>query len=933
MGRISSSVGLVTGFPIQDTVNQLIAIEAAPRDALTARQKDLQSQQAAVTQLTALTLGVQIAAKRLEKSDLFAGRQTTSSNQDLLTATASSSAAPGQYQFVPARLAQSNQVLSSGVASSGQALGGGTFSFRFGGDIDTSLQLGDLNGGSGVARGQIRITDRSGASAVVDLRYVQTIDDVVNAINGTDGIEIKAQAVGDHLVLHDSSGGGGNLRVQEVGGGTTAAGLGLSGINAQADDAAGQDLVKLFSGLQLNQLRDGNGLSVRPSIPDLQVTFKDGSNPLSITLDPIGQPAPQTVGDVIDRINTADPTRLKAQISADGKSIQLTDLTTGGGTFAVSSALGGSLAEELGLTGAAVGNTITGQRLISGLKTTLLSSLNGGQGLGTLGQITLTDRLGNNNTINLGTAQTLDDVISRINGAGLGITASYNSTKNGIVLTDTTGATTSNFIVADADATNSATKLGLASSVAGTSINSGDLHRQVVSRNTTLASYNGGQGVSLGSIVITNAAGQKTTLNLSTLQPKTIGDVIDQINAHNAGVTARINDAGDGIALVDTSAGSGTLNVADAGGTSAADLHLAGSGVATTVNNQPAQIIDGSTTYEVQLAATDTLNDLVTKINDLGAGATASVLSEGSGSLPAHLTLLSSVSGQAGELHIDASGLGLSFNDLTTGQDALLQIGGSASTGVLVSSTSNTFKTVVPGIDVSLTGTSANPVTVTVSQTSDTAAATLQSFVDQYNKLRNQLDTYTSFNSSDFTTGTLFGSTEALHLDSDLSHAIFDSYFTGSSVTSLAQLGITADDQGHLSFDKTQFQSQYNADSDGITKFFTDTSNGAAVKIDKLLESLVGEDNSLLVGKAASLQTQIDDIGQQITSWNTRLSNAQDLLLTQFNNMETAVSSIKNNLNFLNQIQFISMNGSSSSSSNSTASATTSAPTSTTTTK
>ena len=65
------------------------------------------------------------------------------------------------------------------MPASDQALGGGTFSFRFGGQVDTALNLDDLNGGAGVARGQIRITDRSGGSAVVDLRYVQTIDDVL----------------------------------------------------------------------------------------------------------------------------------------------------------------------------------------------------------------------------------------------------------------------------------------------------------------------------------------------------------------------------------------------------------------------------------------------------------------------------------------------------------------------------------------------------------------------------------------------------------------------------------------------------------------------------------------------------------------------------------------------------------------------------------
>ena len=35
MGRIQSSVGLITGIPIQDTVDQLIKLAAKPRDLLT----------------------------------------------------------------------------------------------------------------------------------------------------------------------------------------------------------------------------------------------------------------------------------------------------------------------------------------------------------------------------------------------------------------------------------------------------------------------------------------------------------------------------------------------------------------------------------------------------------------------------------------------------------------------------------------------------------------------------------------------------------------------------------------------------------------------------------------------------------------------------------------------------------------------------------
>src|SRR5436190_3180071 len=249
MGRIQTSTGLVTGFDIQGTVQKLMQIEAQPRDALTARQKDLQTQQAAIADLTALTLGVQLAVRRLKQADLFGATTVTSSNPNVLTATTTKTVAAGQYQFVPARIAQSNHALSSGVASGDQPLGSGTFSFRFGGQINTAAGLSDLNNGAGVARGQIKITDRSGAVANVDLRYAQNIDDVVAAINSTDGINVRATTDGDHLVLHDQSGGSGTLCVQEVGGGTTAAGLGPAGINVAANEASGQDLVKLFSGL------------------------------------------------------------------------------------------------------------------------------------------------------------------------------------------------------------------------------------------------------------------------------------------------------------------------------------------------------------------------------------------------------------------------------------------------------------------------------------------------------------------------------------------------------------------------------------------------------------------------------------------------------------------------------------------------------------
>lgn len=903
MGRIQSSVGLVTGIQIEETVNKLMEIAAQPRDTLAVRRKGFEAQQAAVTDLTALVLGVQLAIRRLKPADLFRQKSVTSSNSSLLTATAGAGAAAGQYQLTPARKSSSHQLFSSGLASRDQPLGAGEFTVRFGGHVDQAISLDDLNGGAGVARGKIKLTDRAGGTAVIDLRFAQTIDDVVAAINAADDVEITASVSGDRLKLVDTSGGSGFLKVQEVSGGTTAAGLGLAAINVQANEAVGTDIVSLFNGLELSRLNDGNGLSLRAGMPDLEVTFRNGSAALSIDLNPTGPAAPTTLGEIITKINAADPTRLQAAISGDGDRIVLTDLTAGAGTFAVTSPFQGTVARELGLTTTAAGGTITGSRILSGLKSTLLTTLGGGAGLGTLGQILLTDRSGSFATVGLSGAETLDDVLETINSAGLGLKAQYNPARNGLQIVDTTGLTTNNLIIANADATNTATKLGIAANVAATQINSGSLDRQVVSRSTLLSSYNAGRGVAAGSFLITDSAGAAAAINLASLNAKTIGEVIDAINALTIGVEAKLNDAGDGIALVNTAGGGGRLQVSEVGtGKAAADLRILGVAKDVTINNQTTQVIDGSTTYRIVLDADDTLNDLASRLNAANGNFSASIISQTTGSLRHHLSLSSGISGNAGELLVDGTALGMSFQETAPAQDAILQLGtGPAAT--LLSSATNVFDEVLTGVDVTLTGQSTDAVTLTIAETADAASGALQTFVDNFNKLREKLDSYNFFSPEQGTKGVLFGSSESLRLDSDLSRLLTGRYFGLGEVESLAELGISIDDKGKLSFDKAKFQTRYDADPAAVEKFFTDETLGFAGKADAMIERLVGRDNSVLVNRATALSRILEDNAARIAAQDDRLARQRERLLMDFFRIEQIVSRIRNNLTAINQIQ------------------------------
>src|SRR5215204_4709733 len=102
MTRIQSSTGLITGIPIQDTVDKLMALASVPRNNLTARTKTLQSEKLALTQLTSLLVAFQFETNQLDTDSLFDSRQVTSSDESLSVAIATDgNPAVGNYLFIP----------------------------------------------------------------------------------------------------------------------------------------------------------------------------------------------------------------------------------------------------------------------------------------------------------------------------------------------------------------------------------------------------------------------------------------------------------------------------------------------------------------------------------------------------------------------------------------------------------------------------------------------------------------------------------------------------------------------------------------------------------------------------------------------------------------------------------------------------------------
>jgi len=918
MGKIQSNMGLITGVPIQDTVDQLMELSAVPREMLKERTEGLRKEQTAISTLAGLVYATKISINSLGKESTYDGRTIASTHPDALSASITGDPAIGSYQFTPLQTAQSQKMLSSGFRSSTDPIGSGTISVRFGDHVQRDAPLNLLNEGQGISRGQIRIVDRSGAFANIDLSTAQSVDDVLNAINSNDTVNVTATTDGGAIQLIDNTGQTtSNLQVFEVGGGRTAESLGLGNVDVAADTATGNDIYRLFSDIDLADLNDGAGVSVDTVLPDIQYTLADGTTgniDFSVAQGDDSQEYDVTLGDIVKQINEQTEGKLQAEIAADGRRLQLTDTTSGTGELALTALHDSKALADLGLATEAVGGVITGGRLIGGLRTVSLSSLNGGRGLGTLGSIELTDRGGTTDTVDLSGAETLEEVVDLLNTASVNIRTQINEARNGIELIDHSGGT-GNLVVANADDTNTADALQIAADTSISTINSGDMHLQVISESTRLDSLNGGAGVSMGRFKIVDSTGRERTIDLNMRGAETIGDVVTAINRSHLGAQAEINETGDGILLRDTAGGSGTLQVREAGGTTAADLGLLGKGETVDVEGDLQQHIDGSMTHTIAIGSDDSLADLQQQINALGAGFSAGMVADGS-TRPWHLTISSDRTGKAGSLVIDTSRAGFRFDEVAEAQDAMLGYGPASATasGIIATSSDNSFKELVGGLSLEMGQATGQTVTVEVGVSWATLTASAKNLVENYNKFRDELKSLTAYNSETNKGATLMGNNTALRMDLAMTKLATSRFDTDSRYRSLEEIGIEFNDTGKLSFNEAKFNAALAEDPKGVEEFFRSEDTGVADRFASVIEQLAGEDSySLISQRIESLDRKIADNEERIEAMNASLKRERERMLTDFYNMELAVSRIQENLTALDSIAWITQQNNSNS--------------------
>lgn len=207
-----TSLGIGSGLDLNTIVTQLVALERRPIQQMQAEASTLQTQVSSFGQINSLMSSVQTASNALTDPTLWSRSAVASSDTSVVSVSASTNVAAGNYAVSVQALA-SSQTLASGTAyaNASALVGSGTL----------NLELGAWDGT------QSNFTPKSGSSAVpITVTSTDTVQTLADKINGA-GAGVTAS------LITDSSGVRLALRSTDTGA--------ANGFRVTANDSDGQN--------------------------------------------------------------------------------------------------------------------------------------------------------------------------------------------------------------------------------------------------------------------------------------------------------------------------------------------------------------------------------------------------------------------------------------------------------------------------------------------------------------------------------------------------------------------------------------------------------------------------------------------------------------------------------------------------------------------
>ncbi|MGF6099229.1 flagellar filament capping protein FliD [Pseudomonas sp. 18175] len=317
-------------------------------------------------------------------------------------------------------------------------------------------------------------------------------------------------------------------------------------------------------------------------------------------------------------------------------------------------------------------------------------------------------------------------------------------------------------------------------------------------------------------------------------------------------------------------------------------------------------------------SSNNTLEGIRTAINASGAGVTASIVNDGSGT-PYRLVLTSDSTGTESEMTVSYTS-----DDSTDAASSLFGYDGSTGNmtqtvealdaeltinGISITSQTNTVEDALQGVTLNLTAVGSSQ-TLTISQDTDAIYDAVSAFVTAYNSYVSTVDTLTSYDADADTAGELLGDSTTRRISTKLSSDLYSAVGSGT-FSYLSQLGISLEVDGTLLIDEDTLTAAITDNIDAVSEFFigTDGTSGFIGQMTTDLDTYLDEDDGLIVARTDSLATKLEQLEDRYEEKQALIDSEMARWTEQFTQLDTLIASLSSTADYLTT-QFDALNSS-----------------------
>jgi flagellar hook-associated protein 2 len=301
------------------------------------------------------------------------------------------------------------------------------------------------------------------------------------------------------------------------------------------------------------------------------------------------------------------------------------------------------------------------------------------------------------------------------------------------------------------------------------------------------------------------------------------------------------------------------------------------------------------------------LDDMVTAINAAGAGVTATKVASGTdagGATQYRLQFSGTATGAAGSFRVfrgtEAEVAAGTAPDvlaqagaatIRTAQDASVTLWAGTAAAQTITSKTNTFAELLPGVAVTVSAVSTEPVTVTVARDTSKVSSTASTLISSLNSTLAYISTRSAVTASTDSAGNAVMSGGVFTGDST-ARGVTQKLLSAASMPvggrSPSEFGISVTKTGTMDFSADKFAAAFAKDPVGVQAAVAEIASRIAAAAAGASDKTTGTITAKITGQQSTITT----LNEQVAKWDDRLATRKTNLLRMYSAFEVRMSNL-----------------------------------------